>query len=127
MLKIFRRGKLGTPNPTAISFILRRTMANKCDTTPSKPLALPPNESSGDGAATKLSIGGSVSMDAMGPIVVNTDGTISRIGNWSEMSEFEKKNTLRIIGKRNQERRAALLAQEKNAADDGQSGTSSSN
>lgn len=91
---------------------------------PSAPLALPPNEPSGDSGATKIAVGSSVSMDTMGPVVVNVDGTISRIGNWAEMSEFEKKNTLRIIGKRNQQRREALLAKE-NAAADSQNGSSS--
>ncbi|MBE3045349.1 hypothetical protein IMZ48_22920 [Candidatus Bathyarchaeota archaeon] len=51
---------------------------------------------SGDGATVKL--------DHIGPLVVNHDGTMSRIGNWAEMSPPEKKNTLRILGKRNQQR-----------------------
>lgn len=80
----------------------------------SEPLALPStSDSRDDDGATAINNGTTVSMDALGPVVVNTDGTMSRINNWAEMSEIEKRNTLRIIGKRNRERRAALLAKEK--------------
>lgn len=51
-------------------------------------------------------------MDEWGPIVVNVDGTMSRISNWQEMSEIEKKNTLRILGKRNKSRLEALKKKE---------------
>lgn len=58
-----------------------------------------------------MSTGGTtVSLDHLGPMVVNVDGTMSRIANWDKMAEIEKKNTLRIIGKRNKDRLAALKA-----------------
>ncbi|KAF4536117.1 Fungal specific transcription protein [Lasiodiplodia theobromae] len=64
------------------------------------------------GAALKLDLGGDgVKLDALGPMVVNTDGSLSRIANWDRMAEIEKRNTLRIIGKRNKERLAALKAE----------------
>jgi len=44
-------------------------------------------------------------------MVVNVDGTLSRISNWEHMADIEKKATLRIIGKRNQERLGVLKAQ----------------
>ena len=47
-------------------------------------------------------------MDHLGPMVVNTDGTLSRITNWGNMAEIERINTLRIITKRNKERLEAL-------------------
>ncbi|KAL2751807.1 hypothetical protein ACRALDRAFT_2062822, partial [Sodiomyces alcalophilus JCM 7366] len=79
----------------------------------SEPLALPSTSDSRDNdGTTTISNGATVSMDAWGPVVVNVDGTMSRISNWTEMSEIEKQNTLRIIGKRNRQRRAALLAKE---------------
>lgn len=52
--------------------------------------------------------GTTVQLDHLGPMVVNTDGTLSRISNWDKMAEIEKKATLRIIGKRNQARLEAL-------------------
>ncbi|KAE8451444.1 hypothetical protein EG329_004073 [Mollisiaceae sp. DMI_Dod_QoI] len=53
-----------------------------------------------------------VKLDHLGPIVVNVDGTMSRISNWDKMADIEKKNTLRIISKRNNERLAVLKAKE---------------
>ncbi|KAL1872202.1 hypothetical protein Plec18167_006805 [Paecilomyces lecythidis] len=73
------------------------------------PLALPP----ADEGAQKLDVsgsGGSVKLDHLGPLVVNQDGTLSRISNWDKMTEIEKKNTLRVLGKRNQQRMDALKA-----------------
>ncbi|KAJ0161313.1 hypothetical protein CTA2_6436 [Colletotrichum tanaceti] len=67
--------------------------------------------SGGDGASTKL--------DHLGPLVVNQDGTMSRIGNWGEMTEIERRNTLRILGKRNQIRLAALRGAQGNGAGNG--------
>jgi hypothetical protein len=65
------------------------------------------------GSAQKLDVGGqgsTVSLDHLGPIVVNTDGSMSRISNWEQMTEMEQKTTLRIVGKRNQQRLQALRA-----------------
>ncbi|KAJ9192156.1 hypothetical protein DTO021D3_5543 [Paecilomyces variotii] len=75
----------------------------------SSPLALPPAEED----TQKLDVSGSgssVKLDHLGPLVVNRDGTLSRIANWDKMTEIEKKNTVRILGKRNQLRRDALNA-----------------
>jgi hypothetical protein len=62
-------------------------------------------------AATTLDVSGdgtTVKLDHLGPLVVNVDGSMSRISNWSEMAEIEKQNTLRILGIRNKQRLAAL-------------------
>lgn len=53
----------------------------------------------------------SVKLGHLGPLVVNQDGTLSRISNWGQMTEQEKKNTLRVLGKRNKLRTDALKAQ----------------
>jgi len=45
-------------------------------------------------------------------MVVNVDGTMSRISNWDKMADIEKENTLRIISKRNRERLDALKAKD---------------
>jgi hypothetical protein len=85
---------------------------DKPSTSTSDPLALPepPTEStrtqldvSGDGTTVKL--------DHLGPVVVNGDGSLSRIENWDQMSDIERKNTLRVLGKRNAARLAALRSQ----------------
>ncbi len=54
----------------------------------------------------------SIKLDHLGPMVVNVDGTMSRISNWDQMADIEKKNTLRIIAKRNRERLDALKAKD---------------
>ena len=86
------------------------TNANNADqqNPPKAPLALPAAPS--DGTTTLDMSNGSttVSLDHLGPMVVNVDGSMSRISNWDKMAEIEKKNTLRIIGKRNKSRLEAL-------------------
>ena len=88
---------------------------------PKAPLALPEVPSN----ATQLDMsngGTTVSLDHLGPMVVNVDGSLARISNWDKMAEIEKKATLRIIGKRNKERLAALKeaeAQNEGAAKQG--------
>jgi hypothetical protein len=82
---------------------------------PSERLALPSTESSGNSQqAQKLDLsaegGSTVTLDHLGPMVVNVDGTMSRISNWEQMAEIERKNTLRIIAKRNKQRLDALKA-----------------
>ena len=52
--------------------------------------------------SNKLEVNGpSVALDHLGPVVVNTDYTLSRISNWDKMSELEQQRTFRIVSKRN--------------------------
>lgn len=46
----------------------------------------------------------SIKMDHLGPVVVNEDGSLSRITNWLEMTQPEQANTKRLIAKRNAKR-----------------------
>jgi hypothetical protein len=56
-----------------------------------------------------LSVGGpSLSLDELGPIVINSNGTTSRIENWGSLSVAEQANSYRRISKRNSERLAVL-------------------
>lgn len=78
------------------------------------PLPAPEQDSAaaadkGDGV-TSLRVGESVRLDAMGPLVVNTDGTMGRIGNWAGMTEGEKAQTLKLLGRRNKQRLDAIKA-----------------
>lgn len=73
---------------------------------------LPPPKSDSD--APQLEVGGEgVTLDHLGPLVVNKDGSLSRIANWETMSERERKNTLRVLKKRNQLRLEELKNKEK--------------
>lgn len=65
----------------------------------------------GEESSQTIMVGGApVKVDKLGPVVVSHDGSISRIANWAEMTEREQQNTMRLIGKRNQQRLAALRA-----------------
>ncbi|KAG8678515.1 hypothetical protein FRC09_019770 [Ceratobasidium sp. 395] len=75
------------------------------------PLLLPaPGEgTTGDSDVTTLEVGGqSISFDRLGPMIVNSDGTLSRISNWQELTPAEQKNTIRVLSKRNQLRVATV-------------------
>ncbi|KZP09552.1 hypothetical protein FIBSPDRAFT_873483 [Athelia psychrophila] len=48
--------------------------------------------------------GASMRLDHLGPMVINLDGTVARISNWDAMSEAERLNTLRVLGRRNRGR-----------------------
>mmetsp|Transcript_43442 Transcript_43442/g.139624 ORF Transcript_43442/g.139624 Transcript_43442/m.139624 type:complete len:180 (-) Transcript_43442:58-597(-) len=91
--------------------------ASPFDEPEERPLAALPDSCGGgapvDNEERTLVVDGTpIKMDKLGPVVVNVDGTISRISNWHEMIELEQKNTMRIIGKRNQQRLAALRQQQ---------------
>ncbi|KAL4870652.1 hypothetical protein BDV12DRAFT_48045 [Aspergillus spectabilis] len=74
----------------------------------SKPLLALPDTNS---ATHQLNVNGDgVKLDHLGPLIVNADGTLSRIGNWAQMTEIEQRNTLRVLGKRNKERMERLKA-----------------
>lgn len=91
-----------------------------------QPLPLPAPEQDtaaaavrGDGV-TALRVGESVRLDALGPLVVNADGSMGRVGNWAGMTEGEKEATLRLLGRRNKQRLEALRA--KKAEEEKQNG-----
>lgn len=74
-------------------------------------LGLPEPKAASQGAATVIDLSsgaGEVSLDHLGPIVVNRDGTVGRVNNWSEMTEHERKATLELLKKRNMLRRQDL-------------------
>jgi hypothetical protein len=59
--------------------------------------------------AAHLTVGGTaVCLDHLGPIIINSDGTTSRILGWEEKSEEEKESVKRLVAKRNAKRLALL-------------------
>lgn len=58
--------------------------------------------------STPLEESVAVKLDDLGPIIINTDGSMSRIPNWLEMPEDEKMKTVRLVSKRNKSRLQAL-------------------
>ena len=73
-------------------------------------LALPAPEDASTSIELDVSTGQPVTLDHLGPVVVNTDGTLSRITNWAELSEQEQAVSKRRIAKRNIERLQQLAA-----------------
>ncbi len=71
--------------------------------------------------AVKLDVSGgegsTVKLDRLGPLVVHEDGTVSRIANWANMTDIERNNTLRVLGRRNQLRLGKLRGEENKDAD----------
>ncbi|KAL1408349.1 hypothetical protein Q8F55_005158 [Vanrija albida] len=41
-----------------------------------------------------------VKLDNLGPMIVNSDGTLSRISNWAELSDIERERTVRLLVKK---------------------------
>lgn len=82
------------------------------------PLPLPPSAplaEEGGGAnegevQTEITVDGVgvIKLDRLGPIIINTDGSLTRIANWAGLSEAERHVALRRIAKRNQQRREQL-------------------
>ncbi len=50
-------------------------------------------------------------LDRLGPVILNLDGSMSRITNWDNMSPNEQATALRLVAKRNEERRKQLNEQ----------------
>lgn len=55
-------------------------------------------------------------MDALGVIILASDGTMFRIRNWNEMIDSERRNTIRLIAKRNAKRKQELLLSKESGA-----------
>lgn len=66
-------------------------------------LALPSSTESSEGVR-QFSLGQTLKLDELGPIIINTDGTTRRISNWDTLSKQEQETTWRVIRIRNQKR-----------------------
>ncbi|CCJ29611.1 unnamed protein product [Pneumocystis jirovecii] len=49
-------------------------------------------------------------LDQLGPVIVNSDGTLARIDNWAALTDAEKRNIERLLVRRNCARLEALRA-----------------
>mmetsp|Transcript_16537 Transcript_16537/g.16644 ORF Transcript_16537/g.16644 Transcript_16537/m.16644 type:complete len:106 (-) Transcript_16537:195-512(-) len=73
-----------------------------------KILALPPLTDVGENTSKSIEDISNLKLNAMGPIIINSDGTMSRIPNWSSLSDIEKSKTFRLISARNKKRSEQL-------------------
>ena len=49
-----------------------------------------------------------IQLTELGAIIVNSDGTLSKVENWKELTPLEQARILRVIANRNAKRRLAL-------------------
>ncbi|KAF7331173.1 putative fungal specific transcription protein [Mycena sanguinolenta] len=87
----------------------RNLNSDSSDPQPSnkEPLLLTGSDAASEGNVPQLQPGGpAVKLDDLGPLVVNSDGTLSRIANWAALTAAEKANTIRVLSARNKIRLA---------------------
>mmetsp|Transcript_55111 Transcript_55111/g.178527 ORF Transcript_55111/g.178527 Transcript_55111/m.178527 type:complete len:181 (+) Transcript_55111:66-608(+) len=80
-------------------------------------LALPRGGDADVTGTRKLEVGGTIKMDELGPIILNEDGSMRRIVNWDILTPHEREWTHKRIAKRNEERKQALQAKARVAAE----------
>lgn len=51
-----------------------------------------------------------IKLENLGPIIINTDGTLGRIPNWADMPIDEQTKAIRLVSARNKKRLCALSA-----------------
>jgi hypothetical protein len=85
-------------------------MSNSSPTTAT--LALPAQSSA---LETDVPVNSSISLDHLGPIVVQADGSMMRISDWASKTDHEKEMIQRVIAKRNKQRMDALLEAQSNS------------
>jgi predicted Fe-S protein YdhL (DUF1289 family) len=95
-------GTAGGPGPPDSS-----SRADSGESSDTIPRLLPAGDNDKDIPVLKL--GETISFEALGPIILNTDGTTRRISNWDDMTEQEQQTTWRRIKQRNEQRRQHLL------------------
>ena len=69
-----------------------------------------------DPSERTMQLGDKLSMEHLGPIIVNTDGSLRRIGNWDKLTKAEQDNTFRLIAARNKKRIEILKRKEQDQA-----------
>lgn len=76
-------------------------------------LLLPDSSLVADIEYKKIEVGGeSLSLDELGPIIINEDGTMRRITNWASLTKGEQLGTIKKITKRNKLRLEKLREKE---------------
>ena len=78
----------------------------------SEVLLLPPPIEK-DPSEKTMKLGEKISMDHLGPIIINTDGSLRRIDNWDKLSKEEQDRSFRLIAARNKKRIEILKQKER--------------
>jgi hypothetical protein len=121
-------------DPVFMGFGSKTTDFERNEVVTDKPLAsenfleeevhlLPPPQEGDESVSHKLEVDGpAVSMPELGPVIVNADGTLRRIENWTQMTKQEQASTIKMISRRNKKRLEALkeLEEEEKASSNAQ-------
>jgi hypothetical protein len=67
-------------------------------------LMLPSSTSLEAEVSRTINLGETISLEELGPIIINADGTTRRITNWSGLTKIEQENSWRVISARNLKR-----------------------
>ncbi|KAJ9103030.1 hypothetical protein QFC20_004839 [Naganishia adeliensis] len=90
---------------------------SQAEDTSTPPLALPapPEEKT---RTLNVQEENTVTLDELGPLIVNSDGTLSRIQNWQSLSQMEKDRMIRLIVKRRNVQRLDKLKDQQQEAEE---------
>ena len=78
---------------------------------PSEILMLPSSVGESSEISRQITLGETISLEELGPIIINADGTTRRITNWSTLNKNEQENSWRVISARNLKRLKVLQKQ----------------
>ncbi|RCI17046.1 hypothetical protein L249_2320 [Ophiocordyceps polyrhachis-furcata BCC 54312] len=93
------------PSPPAAG----ETTASSSSSPPRFALPAPGVDDDSSNSKVPLPVGGrSVKLADLGPLVMDKNGTVSRIANWTELTSSEKNIAMIVLDKRNRGRREAL-------------------
>lgn len=111
-----------------LSLLALLLLANTCcrasETSATEELLPLPNTAS---PSRTLNLGEKLALDELGPLIVNSDGSLRRIANWPQLSPAEQAVALKRLSKRNKDRlvtlgqaQAAVGQEQEQQADDQQ-------
>ena len=78
---------------------------------PDEILMLPSSIGDSSEISRQIALGETISLEELGPIIINADGTTRRITNWSTLNKIEQENSWRVISARNLKRLKVLQKQ----------------
>ena len=105
-LETFQRGR-----STIIRCINGENLDNKLvqNVSEAKDILMLPASTNINGEINRqITLGETVSLEELGPIIINADGTTRRITNWLDLNKVEQETSWRVISARNLKRLKAL-------------------
>lgn len=104
---------MASTSTSSASLLADNKQGDASTTADAGPLLLEAPPSSVDEVTHKLDLSKGPASISLGPLVVNEDGTLSRVQNWDTMTQSEKDTTTRVLTRRNVARLERLKELEK--------------